>query len=341
MTLLSSVLTHLLPVIEADLQAVFVPPDNYPPLFYHILRYHMGWIDRDGLPVEADRGKRIRPALCLMVCEAVCGDPAEARPSAAAVELVHNFSLLHDDIQDRSPMRRSRPTVWAIWGEAQAINIGDALFALAHLAVPRLTPPGRHDGHVAQLLTILDETCLELTRGQYLDISFETHPDVSVDEYLNMVEGKTAALLSGAAHMGALSGGAQGEVLAHYAAFGRSLGLAFQVMDDVLDIWGNPARTGKRAASDIYQRKKSLPVLYGLARSEELRAMYAAPEPFGEAEASHVIHLLEQAGAVEYAEQLARDYSADTVHHLEAASPQGETGEILLELVESLLRRDR
>ncbi|HPV06022.1 MAG TPA: polyprenyl synthetase family protein [Aggregatilineales bacterium] len=338
---LSTFFDRYLPLIEADLQAVLTPPAGSPPLFYRMLHYHMGWVGPDGEPSKANGGKRIRPVLCLLTCAASGGPLDAARPPAAAIELIHNFSLLHDDIQDRSPLRRNRPTAWSIWGEAQAINAGDSLFTLAHLAIPRLAD-GRLDGETqARMLTITDETCLALTCGQHLDISFEERTDVTVDEYLEMIGGKTAALLSAAARLGALAAGVDESVQAHYAAFGHYLGMAFQVLDDILDIWGDPALTGKEAAIDIRQRKKSLPVLYGLERSAELRDLYATPAPFDEAQVEQAVSLLDAVGARDYAESLARRYSDETLEHLDAAQPQGDAGQALYALVDRLLHRDR
>lgn len=341
MTLLERYMAHYLPLIEADLQTVLALSDSTPPLFARMLHYHMGWVDASGNPVEGGRGKRLRPLLTLLVCEAAGGDIFLARPAAAAVELIHNFSLLHDDIQDRSPTRHGRPTVWAIWGEAQAINAGDAMFALAHLAVPSLLPPQADAQLARRMVEVLGRTCLELTRGQYLDMSFERQAQVSIEEYLDMIAGKTAALLAGAALLGALAAGASDEAQEHYRAFGHHLGMAFQVVDDVLDIWGDPAVTGKAAAYDIRQRKKSLPVLYGLAHSAELRDLYAHSEAFDEVAVSRVVALLDAIGARQYAEGLAHTYSEHTLTHLKAASPQGEAGEALFELVGRLLHRER
>jgi geranylgeranyl diphosphate synthase type I len=314
----------LLPIVESDLRTILRSPETSPPLLYRMLHYHMGWVDADGQPGEYTGGKCIRPVLCLLVSEGVCGDCHPARPAASAVELIHNFSLLHDDIEDRSPLRRNRPTVWHIWGEAQAINAGDTLFALAHLAIPRLAPPHTGPGTIASLLEILDNTALELTGGQHLDISFESRREIGTGEYLDMITGKTAALLAAAAHMGALAGGADDSAQLLYRDFGRNLGMAFQVLDDVLDIWGDPALTGKEAAIDIRQRKKSLPVLYALERDEELRERYASPQPFDDRTVARVIALLDAAGARAYAEELARQYSTRTLSYLESAAPQGD-----------------
>jgi geranylgeranyl diphosphate synthase type I len=303
-----------------------------------MMHYHMGWIDEHGQPLQSGGGKRIRPMLTLLVSEAVSGSYEPARAPAAAVELIHNFSLLHDDIQDGSPLRRKRPTAWKIWGTAQGINAGDSMFALAHLAIPRLGG-SLDNGVLITLLRLLDETCIELTRGQHLDMLFETRDGVSIAEYLDMIAGKTAALIAAAARMGALAAGAGEDVQEHYRAFGHHLGLAFQVLDDVLDIWGEPSVTGKEAAVDIRQRKKSLPVLYGIEHSPGLQALYADLQPMTDERVHTAISLLDSVSARDYAESLARDYSAKTLSHLEAANPQGSAGETLYALVDFLLKR--
>jgi geranylgeranyl diphosphate synthase type I len=341
---LSRYFDQLLPIIETDLQSMLTAPEGYPPLFFRMLRYHMGWADAEGNPNPAGGGgKRIRPTLCLLACESAGGDFNPARPAAAAVELIHNFSLLHDDVEDRSPTRRGRPTVWHVWGDRQAINAGDALFALSHLAIPRLAQSGSLPAAtLVDLLRLLDETCLELTRGQHLDMLFEDQDVVSVDEYLDMIAGKTAALLGAAACMGVVCAGADEARQARYCTFGTQLGMAFQVRDDILDIWGDPSATGKEAAIDIRQRKKSLPVLYALGRSEALRDLYDAnPNSLDNEAVAQAVALLDEVDARGYAEELARRYSEETVAALEEAAPQGDAGRALLELVDQLLHRDR
>lgn len=329
---------RLLPLIEADLLAVLAPPDGQLDPYHIMMHYHMGWVDPQGQPAEVDRGKRIRPVMTILSAEAAGGHADQARPAAAALELIHNFSLLHDDIQDRSPSRRGRATAWTLWGEAQAINAGDAMFTLAHLAIPRL---GRSldASRKLDLLVVLDETSLALTHGQHRDMSFETRDQVAAAEYLQMIEGKTAALTGACAEMGAISAGATADQRREYRAFGHGLGMAFQVRDDILDIWGDPALTGKEAAVDIWQRKKSYPVLVGLERSADLRALYGDPTPFDEPRVAQIIELLDAAGAREEAMRVVREHSAHTVEHLQAAQPQGEAGQALFELVELLLER--
>jgi geranylgeranyl diphosphate synthase type I len=246
---------------------------------------------------------------------------------------------IHDDIQDKSPTRRGRPTLWTIWGSEQAINSGDAMFALAHIAMARLLERGVPAPIVVRALRRLDETCLELTRGQYNDMRFEQEETVMVDEYLAMINGKTAALLSLSTELGALIAGKDEETVAHYADFGRELGLAFQVRDDILGIWGDENLIGKSAATDIETRKKSLPVLYGLEQSERLRELYGRSEN-GDNFVEEAIRLLDEVDARQFTNNYERSYSHSALNHLEAVDPQGQGAEAIHQLVTLLLNRE-
>ena len=331
---------QFLPVIEDDLRFVLAGPDDAPPLYHRMLHYHMGWVDADGNNLPGESGKRIRPMLTMLVCQAVCGDHTAARPAASAVELLHNFSLLHDDIQDQSPTRRNRPAVWTVWGTNQAINAGDVMFTLAHLAIPRLSNKLDRSHSIAEQIVELDEACLELTRGQHLDMLFEKQAQVSTDDYLNMIAGKTAALLASSARLGAIAGQAKQEQQQHFRDFGYNLGMAFQVRDDILDIWGDPEVIGKRAAIDIHQRKKSLPVLYALSQDPDLIDVYSQSEDFDEQQVSDVVDRMTEVGARSFAEAVAADFSDKTISSLEKAAPIGDVGDALLHLVDLLYRRD-
>ena len=318
-----------LPALEDELRrAVGAGPAHLAEL-YEMLTYHMGWTDGQA------GGKRIRPLLTLLCCSAAEGDWQTALPMAAGVELLHNFSLIHDDIQDNSPLRRGRPTMWSRWGAAQAINAGDAMFTLAHLAPQALRARQVEAALALRALELFDQTCLVLTQGQYLDMSFEKRQRVTVAEYLTMIEAKTAALIAAASRLGALLGAAQPARAESFAEFGRNLGLAFQVQDDLLGIWGDPAVTGKSAASDLEKRKKSLPVVYGLERSEEFARAYAQPG----GDAAGMAGTLEQLGARRFAQQKAAELTAAAHHHLDAAQPAGEAGAALGELTDQLLNR--
>nr|BAL53924.1 polyprenyl synthetase [uncultured prokaryote] len=330
-----------IPALEAEMQALLAEDAPAFTPYYGMLRYHMGWADETFAPARVDAGKRIRPLLCLLVTQASGGDWQQALPAAVAIEFSHNFSLIHDDIQDASPLRRGRPTVWKLWGVPQALNIGDALFTLAHLEVKKLTERGVRPEVALEVLEVLDRNCLELTKGQYLDLSFERRERVSVEEYMAMIAAKTAALAAASTQIGALVAGAPAGCVAHYRAFGYALGLAFQIQDDILGIWGDEHVTGKSVSTDIQTRKKSLPVVYGLERSEALRAMYATGPLTDAAAVAQVVRELEAVSARAYAEEQVRAYSDAAIQHLKAAEPQGEAAEALLELTHRLVGRLR
>lgn len=187
--MIEEILSHYLPPIEAEMRRVLDLPGDHLTGHYGMLRYHMGWLDPQLQPAQVNSGKRVRPVLVLLACEAAGAPADQALPAAAAVELLHNFSLIHDDIEDDSPTRRHRPTVWALWGRPQAINAGDAMFTLARTALADLPARGLSAGRTLEAFHVFDETCLRLTEGQYLDMSFENRMDVTVDEYLTMIVG--------------------------------------------------------------------------------------------------------------------------------------------------------
>ncbi|RUA17065.1 MAG: polyprenyl synthetase family protein, partial [Clostridia bacterium] len=292
-----------LPEIETEMRELLSGESSALRGMYSMMRYHMGWENQQGAPERSPAGKRIRPLLTLMTCQAAGAAPGRALPAAAAVELLHNFSLIHDDIEDRSLTRRHRPTVWSWAGQAQAINTGDAMFVIAHLALLRLRALQVPDARVLDALQIFDDTCIRLTEGQHLDMSFESRTDVTLDEYLLMISGKTAALLSTSALLGALIAGS--EQLDAYRAFGYELGLSFQIEDDILGIWGEEALTGKSATGDIITRKKTMPVLYALDQpgpaADRLRAFYTREAPLVADEVPVILALLDDLNVREYA----------------------------------------
>ncbi len=228
---------------------------------YDMTRYHLGWIDEFGNIQPLSNGKALRPTLCLMACEAVGGDWKKALPAAAAVELLHNFSLIHDDIQDNDLKRRHKPTVWAVWGKAQAINAGNATRVLTSTALSRLKNCGLSAEKRILIQDLLDEASLDLIEGQYMDIEYETRFDITIDDYMKMILGKTASLIAHALQIGAVIGTDDEALIQDFYTFGINLGLGFQITDDFLGIWGNPDITGKPVASDLKQRKKTFPVV--------------------------------------------------------------------------------
>ena len=248
------------------------------PRTYRVAAYHLGWTDEEGRPRRAPVGKALRPALALLSARAAVAPPESALPGAVAVELVHAFSLLHDDIMDGDRTRRHRPAAWTVFGEASAILAGDALLALAGEVL--LEAPGQGSAKAARALAAATR---RLIAGQSLDMDFETRRQVSVDECLAMASDKTAALLACSCSIGAVLDGAPESVSDALEAFGAELGVAFQLADDLLGIWGDPAATGKPAMSDLRSRKMSLPVVAaldsGTPEAAKLADLYARPDP--------------------------------------------------------------
>ena len=328
--------------VEAFLQT-FLDRPAAPPRLSRMVRYHLGWEDAEGREAS-NSGKALRPALCLLACEAAGGDWRRAVPSAAALEIVHNFSLVHDDIQDRDTERRHRPTVWAIWGEAQAINAGDALLVLAQLALLRLHNEGVSADTVVEAARILNGRTLEMVEGQVLDVGFEDTLDVGLDGYLRMVEKKTGALFDGALSLGVLVGGAEAEVVRAMGRCGRLLGTASQIRDDMLGVWGAECRTGKEPASDIRRRKKSVPAVYALAQAEgealaEMRCIYSQPT-VSEEDVAAVLRILDAVGAQAYCAGLAEERKRAALAEFARLHLELKAGRELEETAKFLLERD-
>jgi geranylgeranyl diphosphate synthase type I len=297
----------------------------------------MGWTGEGAGPEAA--GKRIRPLLVLL-STASCRSPWEpALPAAAAVELVHNFSLVHDDIQDNSEKRRGRLTTWVKWGMPMAINVGDSLFVMSNQSLMDLKENYAPET-IVRAAEVLHNTCLELTRGQFLDMSYEERNDLCVEDYWPMVAGKTAALLSACCHIGALLGGADDLKQDAYRSFGHYLGLAFQVQDDILGIWGDEILTGKSAASDLIEGKNSLPVLAGLGAKGRFAARWKQGAIRAE-EVQELARLLASEGGYETAADAAKQMTDLALMSLREADPQGEAGDALFELADRLMKRSQ
>ncbi|HEX8007722.1 MAG TPA: family 2 encapsulin nanocompartment cargo protein polyprenyl transferase, partial [Trebonia sp.] len=301
--------------------------DRLPPPMRHITGYHLGWWDAHGAPAEADSGKAVRPTLTLLAAEAVDGDVAAAVPAAVAVELVHNFSLLHDDVMDGDATRRHRPTAWSAFGVSQAILAGDAVLALAFDVLASSGHPLAREG-----VSALGATVQELLNGQSFDVEFEDRAEVELAECLSMASGKTGALMACACALGGLFGGGTAAQVEHLRAFGDRLGLAFQLADDLLGIWGDPKVTGKPVHSDLANRKKSLPVVAaltsGTAAGRELAAIYRRDDVLSEEELTLAADLIEDAGGRGWSQSTADSLLAEALTHLSEAGlsprPAGE-----------------
>ena len=313
-----------LPPVEAEMRRAVGDEGS---LLYRMMRYHLGWEEADGLPSTEGAGKALRPVLCLLTCEALCGSAEPALPAAAAIEILHNFSLVHDDIQDRDRTRRGRPTAWTIWGEGQAINAGDGLWALSTRTLLRASEQAEVTaGMVLRATQMLNDASLTMIEGQALDLAFETRESVSADEYLDMIARKTGALIARSIGIGALFGGAGDGEIEAFERYGALVGRIFQVRDDVLGIWGEELVTGKSNTSDIRRKKRSLPVVYALSRgtaaSYLLATLYAGPE-LDDDDVARAVACLEETRAREYASALAWDTFAQAGEAL-AALPLGE-----------------
>jgi geranylgeranyl diphosphate synthase type I len=327
----------------ASAQRAQLPFGNGDLPLVQLMRYHLGYVDEHWRPTHASTGKRMRPRLCLLACQAAGGEVAHALPVATAIELLHNFTLVHDDIQDASPLRRHRPTVWALWGVAQAVNAGDALFALAHIALNRLVDLPVSPATTVELSTALHLTTLRIVEGQTLDLGFEERPDVTADEYLTMIGGKTAAICAYASWAGARVAGVDAPRAAAFGAFGQALGVGFQVHDDLLGVWGATSATGKAAADDIRRRKKSLPVLVLRERAdasdrERIGALYAQPE-LNEGDVAEVLALLTRYEVRDAVQNEAVRWHDRAETLLAEATPCGPAREALAELVNQLAQR--
>jgi geranylgeranyl diphosphate synthase, type I len=304
---------------EAEmLRVIAAAEDPRTTELYRMVRYHLGLDSAE----DGQRGKRIRPLLGLLAYQSIAGDHRAALPGAAAVEMGHNFSLVHDDIEDGGTERRHRPALWTVAGVPQALNTGDALFTLSRLALHRLTELGFPDSKVLALMRLYDDTCLALCEGQFMDLWSSEHDEWgSVDHYFDLIGRKTAALIAGSVQAGAMLATDDARVVATYRRFGWALGIAYQLNDDLLGIWGDEAATGKEA-TDIATRKKTLPLIYALERAsgadrERLGGILEDP---GHVPASTEVEeargILERVGARDYTRTRARAYRDEALDEL-------------------------
>ncbi|HEY9077462.1 MAG TPA: polyprenyl synthetase family protein [Anaerolineaceae bacterium] len=325
------------PAIDQELRSAFethVP--NYPML-REMIAYHMGWVG-EGAGTDA-QGKRIRPVLVLLAAAASGGKWQAALPAAAAVEFLHNFSLVHDDIQDQSMLRRGRPTVWAKWGIAQAINTGDVLFNLSYRALNRLEETVSIEAAFQSSLA-LQKSCFLLTEGQFLDLLYESRLELPEMDYWKMISGKTAALISCCLELGALTAGVNPSRQQSFAALGKQVGLAFQVLDDWLGIWGDAELTGKSTESDLVSGKKTLPVVFALEHPGRFAERWKQGK-ITAGEVSGLAELLKEEGAYQYTLAEAERLTNRALALVDDVSGEAPTGEALKELILVLLNRSK
>lgn len=336
------VLTRYADMVETALRSAV--PEGAAPL-YRAMRYHMGWADAAGAPIPGARGKRLRPILCLMACEAAGGSAKAAISAAVALELVHNFSLVHDDVQDQDRERHQRPTIWALWGEPQALIVGNAFYALAcgkvlEMALLQVTPD-----LALRAAERLVQSSLEMLQGQYLDLEFERRIEVTPQEYLGMIALKTGALMACAMELGAMLGSGSDGLVSIFVQAGRNIGQLFQLRDDVLGIWGDSAVTGKAVYTDIWRKKKTFPVVHALqnsskAAAKELREIYGK-ESLSEDDVRRALEVLEATRARQEAATLAGKLAEQALAVLRAAELSPRCSREMEALVSFLLSRDR
>ena len=308
--------------------------DGYEDLRF-MLRYHMGWENGDNFN---SGGKRIRPTLLLLSILATGGKWRNGLTAAASVELIHNFSLIHDDIEDNSEYRHGRTTLWKKWGIPQALNTGDLMFTLAQKAL--LDGVGDLSNEIIlKSLIILQNTCMRLTKGQYLDLLFETKDVISVDDYFEMISGKTAALLSCATEIGATISGANKMEIESLGKYGYSLGMAYQAIDDILGIWGDEKVIGKSSDNDLIAKKKTLPILHALQNNTNFRKIWLEDEVNPE---NFILlkNLMEDAGSKDYAEEIAAKFTSDAKNALRTSIKDSLIYKPFLMLTDRLLVRN-
>ena len=324
-------------VIDAPMRAAV---DLMPSSMRLICGYHLGWWDHHGTACAGTAGKAIRPALALVSARIAGGAHVEAVPAAVAVELVHNFSLLHDDVMDNDRTRRHRPTAWTVFGVDQAILAGDAMLAAAYRVLAASGSP-----HTATAVRWLSECVERLCDGQSNDLSFTHRRDVTVDECVRMAQAKTGALLGTSCALGALLSGADARQIDAVRAFGEHLGLTFQLVDDMLGIWGDKAATGKPAGGDLACRKQSFPVVAALASrtraGADLSALYAQPEPFSATQVTMAAQLVESAGGREWTRRRAAFEVTSALQSLDVTGIGTQTRADLLALAELITQRGR
>jgi len=320
--------------IEENLLSFFnkLPNDGLT----NIIRYHMGWLNKDFKTENFYKGKRLRPILCSLVCKIAGGDVEKSYPAGMALELTHNFSLVHDDIQDKDLFRRGRETVWSIWGVAQGINVGDAMISLAHKA---LLDSDLDYYKKNRLIEILDSAIFKLCQGQFMDVSFEEREDVNIEEYLLMVEGKTCSMFEASVEMGTVLAERE-DIIEQFVSIARDFGLGFQILDDILGLWGDPKITGKPVGSDLRQNKKTYPIILGLKEKPETREIILNKNKTDK-DIEYLIQLFEKSGIKDICKDRASFYLTRAREVIESLPLDRDGIDLLLELTYYLENREK
>lgn len=294
----------LKPIIDEEISKV-IPKEHYIKHLYEEVHYHL-----------ESGGKRWRPALCIFVCEALGGSKDEALPFAAGIEILHNFSLIHDDIEDEDEYRRDRPSLWKKIGIARAINVGDGMFAKAFESVTKGEEVGISPEKNFELLKILSNSATNLMEGQAMDMNSRFKTDITEQEYMEMVSKKTGALVSASVLGGAVITGVSSEIKNSLKEYGKKLGIAFQIADDLLDFTEEKGRGGE-IGNDIKEGKRSLMVVHYITKSEKpdelLNILDKPREKTTEEDVELAMSLLESEGSIEYAKQKMEELTKEAI----------------------------
>lgn len=336
-------------IIENSMKNFFDSQKRYPEKLYDLMKYHLGWLDENLFPIEKYGGKKLRPTLCLLSYLAssdrdnreASNDIGSILPAAIAIELIHNFSLIHDDIEDNSAFRRGRPTIWKLWGVPHAINVGDCMFSLVNLSAIQIAEYFSEE-ETLNVLKILNSAVMELSKGQYLDMDFENRFDITTNDYLDMVSKKTAALISASTHIGALLATNDPQIIARFKNFGKKIGIAFQIRDDIIGIWSK--KTGKTKAEDIINKKKTLPIIYGLNiphASKELKEIYQKNKrKIKKSDVEIVLKILEDVNSLNYSQKIAEVYEKEAIEELNKTGIKNNAMYELKTITEFLVKRE-
>ena len=314
--------------------------------FFGLLRYHLGWEQADGTEVIVETGKGLRPVLCLTACELAGGDWHKALLAAAALELIHNFSLIHDDIQDHDTTRWGRPTLWSARGVPAAVSAGNAMRVIAGQSINQLTDVGLAPGLVAEAALVLNQRGLEMIEGQYMDLAFEESNDVTVEQYLAMIDRKTGALIDSAMYMGALVATEDQETALAFGRCGRKLGIAFQIRDDYLGVWGETTATGKAVGADIRRKKKSIPVVHLFQNASAtdrawLEEAYATEGEVGGEEVERILELLDHLETPAYVRRSAETHADEAMKTIAGLSLSDEARTTLEAMAQFFVTREK
>ena len=328
-------------IVSESLRLAF--PGSEVDVLYTMLRHHLGWVDPEGRPIDGSTGKALRPVLCLLACQAVGGEVEQALPAAAALELIHNFSLIHDDIQDGDKERHGRATAWWIWGRPKALVAGNAMRVLADMTLWGMLREGVSYPKSVEVSRLLSQSYMEMIEGQFLDMRFEESLQIGVNDYNLLISLKTGALIRCALELGAYVGTDDPGVRRAMRGCGEALGAAFQIRDDYLGVWGDEWVTGKAVGADIYRKKKSFPVVYALENSggddkRRLKEIYSN-NTLDQGDVTRVLEIMEGVGAKEHSERLTQAKSKEALEALKQANLSSEAWKDFHDLAEFLVTR--